>query len=123
MLACTALLLVNFPVALAISLTAVDLATRYTVAVHNDSAKTLRHVRLSGGGYDVAIGTMLPGASVHQTMHSREEGQLEIHATRDTTAHVAVVDDYVTGDMGRHTIVRINRDGRISRSATRGTKG
>ena len=112
-LACAALLFANFPVAAAIIAAVIAIETRYTVIVHNASREALGAVRVSGGGCDVSLGTIPPGASVSRTISFHGDGRLEFHADSDTASHEKVIEYYVTSNMGGHTTVRIDSDGSI----------
>ncbi len=113
-LACAGLLLLNFPVAAAITSAAITIATRYTVIVHNVLQQPLKNVRVFGGGSDEFLGSIPPGGTVRQSFSIQHDGELKFHALRGTISFTKTIDGYVTSGIGGHTTVTINPDGTIS---------
>ncbi len=113
-LGCGALLLSNLVVAGGITICAVSLLTRYTVTVHNASQGSLGGVRISGGGCDEDLGTVLPGGTVRPSFRFHQDGRLEFRSGSGATVSAKTIDDYVTRNMGGHASVTIHSDGTIS---------
>lgn len=117
--ACSGLLLVNFPVALGITVASVAIATRYTVVIHNGSQQPLTNARVFGGGFDHTWSSIPPGGTVQESFWVEGDDTLEFRAVSGTAVHAETIDDYVTSSMGGHTTVTINPDGTVSVSNSR----
>ncbi len=108
------LLLSNFPVAGGIIAAVIAIETCYTVVVHNASNEPLDDVRVFGGGCDESLGRIPPGDTAQESFWIDEDGQLEFRARRAAAVHQAVIDWYVSNNLGGHTVVTVNADGTIT---------
>ena len=113
-LGCAALLLSNFPAAVAIIATGIAIETRYTVVVHNASSEPVSDVQVFGGGCEANFGTIAPGETAERSFWIQRDGTLKMCAVIDSKTHTNVVDGYVTHNQGGHVKIRINSDGEIS---------
>jgi hypothetical protein len=109
-----ALLLVNFPVAAGI-LTAVEaIESRYTVTVTNESDIPLQAARLQGGGIDIDLGDIAPGASVRRGFWIEADGELRLVSRLGSREFSESVDGYVTGGIGADMAVTVRPDGTVA---------
>jgi len=113
-LACGGLLLVNFPVAFGIVAAVIDIESRYTVVIHNDSGQPLEDVRVFGGGCDKSLGSIAPGDTVRRRLRFDTDGELRLHATIGTTDIDEVIDGYITRDIGGRPTVTVEPGGAVS---------
>jgi hypothetical protein len=113
-LGCAALLLSNFPVAVGIVSSVLQIETRYTVTVRNGSPQPLSGVRVFGGGCEADFGTIPPGGSVRRSFWIQHDDQLEFRALSGATMHAETIDGYVTNSLGGNTTVVLNPDATVS---------
>jgi hypothetical protein len=113
-LGCAGLLLANFPVAGGIIWTAITIATRYTVVVHNTSEQRLEGVWVFGGGCDASYGTLLPGATARHSFWIRGKGTLTFRASSGEGTLERTIDEYVTTNSGGHVTVTVHPDRTLS---------
>ena len=109
-----ALLVSNFPAAAGLSWAAVALETRLVVVVRNDAVVPLEGGRLHGGGADVRLPALAPGASVERWLWFDTDGQLELDASLGGQHVHGVVAGYVTGGLGGRLVVTVRADGTIT---------
>jgi len=108
------LLVVNFPIAVAIVVGAIAIETRYTVRIINDLSQPLHQVRVYGGGVDRRIGTMDPGATRRRGFWIQQDGELTLEMKLGPTLVQTNIDGYVTPNMGEDLRVTVNPDSTIS---------
>lgn len=111
---CAALLLINFPAAVGLSIIAIWLKTEYSITIHNASSAILHDVRVVGGGEEAWFGTLSPGENTQNSIWISTDGTLRISAVREGDTISGVIDDYVTNNMGGNTHVTIHPDKTIS---------
>lgn len=110
-IACAVLLLSNFPAAGAIIWKVLELESRYTVVLENESDEALEDVRIVGRGrVYAALATIPPGEAATRSFQIAHEGPLEVEVGGVTTT----IEGYVTGSQGGHAIVTFKGRGRVS---------
>jgi hypothetical protein len=107
------LLLVNFPVAVVLAMAAIDLETRYDLAVHNESQARVTDLALSGGGIDSDLGSLDPGTHLRLSFRIRGEGRLDLTFVQNSSRFETIVDGYVTTGLGGNKLIRILPEGRV----------
>jgi hypothetical protein len=112
-LACAALLMLNFPVAAGIMVAVTAIQTCYVVVVHNASRQPLENVVTSGGGCEELLGHIPPGGTVRKWLWIQRDGSLEFRAVSGTSTHEAPIDGYVTNGLGGNVTVTVDSDGSI----------
>jgi len=111
---CAALLLINFPAAVGLSIIAIWLKTEYSITIYNASSAILHDVRVVGGGEEAWFGTLSSGENTQNSIWISTDGTLRISAVREGDTISGVIDDYVTNSMGGNTHVTIHPDKTIS---------
>jgi len=106
-----ALLLANFPIAIAIMAAVVLVETTYAVTVVNASGGVLDEVRLFGGGRDVSLGSIAAGERSRADLRFRADGQLQIQVFRGTASETEIIDEYVSSGRGGSMTVVVEGDG------------
>ncbi len=109
-----ALLLSNFAAAGGVIAAVVAVETRYTLTVRNSAAQPLTGVRVSGGGCDVDLGEIPPGAVVRRSLWIKQNGVLEFRAMSGVQVHTQTISDYVTDGMGGRATVTFQPDATIA---------
>ena len=107
------LLIVNFPAALLIALSVIDVQTRYTVTVINESSRPIQSLLLKGPGVSVEAGSISPKKSLRKHLQFSGDGSLDFEIRSEQSKTNGVVEDYVTGGLGGAKTIRINGDGSI----------
>jgi hypothetical protein len=105
------LLLANFPAAAFFSLSAMNIHTRYTVRVHNDSDQPIESLVVTGPGVRVEFGPIAPGEHTHRHIHFSGDGTLDFSARQQELRFGGQVEGYVTGGWSGDTSVRIKPRG------------
>ncbi len=113
-LACAALLFSNFVVAGGIVLAVIEIETRFTVEIRNDSTSPLNDLRIFGGGVDEEIARLEPGERLHRTLDIRNDGLLNFSASHEGSPIETILEGYVTQHQSGEKIVRIKPDGSIT---------
>jgi hypothetical protein len=108
------LLFVNFPAVFAVGVGAVHVKTRYTVAVRNESPSAVDRLELSGGGVHLILETVPAGRSREVSFRFTQDGCLRYGLRHDGREHRGVVEGYVTGGLGGHSVLVIDGDGQVS---------
>jgi hypothetical protein len=105
------LLLTNFPAAAFYTLSAIDVATRYTVRVHNDSDRPIESLVVTGPGVRVELGPIAPGQQARRHIRFRGDGTLDFSARQQQLQFSGQLEGYVTGGMGGDKSIRIGQRG------------
>lgn len=105
------LLLSNFPMAAFYTLSAIDVATRYTVRVHNDTDRPVESLVVTGPGVHAELGPIAPGQWVRRHFHFRGDGPLEFSARQQDSRSTGQLEGYVTGGLGGDKSIRIGLGG------------
>lgn len=108
------LLLVNFPVAGAVTWGAVYIETLYTVEVRNETSSPIERLAVSGGGVEVIFGDILPGTSRRTRFHILHDGSLTYRFRHHGEERHGVVEGYVTNGMGGHRALLIRPGGEVT---------
>ena len=101
------LLLVNFPAAAIFTLSAINVVTRYTVRVLNESGNAIESFVVTGPGVRVELGPVAPGHRVKRHLGFSGDGSLEFTARQGQSNFRGVLDGYVTGGLGGDTTIRV----------------
>ena len=108
-----ACIVLNFPVAFGLAVTAVTIESSNRVTVYNHTDRPLEDVRVSGGGCDETLGTIAPGSRSSVWFWVKDDGVLVLHATQGSKKHEETLVDYVSRDCGGTTNVTFGRDGKM----------
>jgi len=101
------LLLVNFPAAAIFTLSAINVVTRYTVHVFNESGSPIESFVVTGPGVQVELGPIASGHRVQRHLGFAGEGPLDFTAHQGQSDFVGQLDGYVTGGLGGDTTIRV----------------
>jgi hypothetical protein len=107
------LLLANFAAAGAAVVGAVLLETRYTLSVTNQSNVAIDSARVDGGGVNLDLGVIAPGATVQRTFRIAREGELVLHGTQGAKKIETSIDGYVTPNLGGDKSIVVAADGTV----------
>jgi hypothetical protein len=105
------LLLVNFPAAAFFTLSAIDVSTRYTVRVHNDSDRPIESLVVTGPGVRLELGPIAPGQRTRRHIHFCGDGRLDFSARQQELQFGGQLDGYVTGGLGGDKSIRVRQRG------------
>jgi hypothetical protein len=105
------LLLANFPAAAYFAESAIDISTRYTVRVHNETDRPIESLVVTGPGVRVELGPIAPGERMHRHMHFSGDGALDFSARQQELQFGGQLEGYVTGGSSGDTIIRITQPG------------
>lgn len=105
------LLLINFPAAALYTLSAIEVATRYTIHVHNDSDQPVQSLVVTGPDIRVELGPLVPGQQARRHLHFRGDGTLDFSACQQELQFSGQLDGYVTGGLGGEKSIRIRPGG------------
>ncbi len=108
------LLLVNFPVAGAVTWGTVYIETLYTVEVRNGTSSPVDRLAVSGGGVEVIFEDIPPGASRRRRFHVLHDGSLTYRFRHHGEERHGVVEGYVTNSMGGHRVLLIEPGGEVT---------
>jgi hypothetical protein len=107
------LLLVNFPMAFVYGLSAMEVMSRYTLQVTNNSGRPVERLLLSGPNLKVELGEIPIGATIENVVDFRGEGPLLFAAELDGEAIDGEVDGYVCSGIGGDTKLRFLPEGKF----------
>jgi hypothetical protein len=105
------LLLANFPAAAFFTLSAIDVSTRYTVRVFNDSDRPIESLVVSGPGVRVELGPIAPGQRTRRHIHFHGDGTLDFSARQQELRLSGQLEGYVTSSMGGDKSIRVRESG------------
>src|SRR5262249_6050924 len=92
----------------------VEIQTRYTVRVRNDSGATLESFVVTGPGASIEMGPVAPAEEVETHLHFRGDGQLRFAARQGRHDFGGEIDGYVTGGFFGKKSIRIGKDGEFA---------
>lgn len=101
------LLLVNFPAAAIFTLSAINVVTRYTVRVLNESGNAIESFVVTGPGVRMELGPIAPGRRVVRHLGFCGDGPLDFTARQGQSTFRGVLEGYVTGGVGGDTTIRL----------------
>jgi hypothetical protein len=105
------LLLANFPAATFFTLSAIDVSTRYTVRVHNDTDQPIGSLVVTGPGVRIELGPVPPGQHTRRHLHFRGDGPLAFSAQQQELQFGGQLEGYVTGGLGGDKSIRVKQGG------------
>ncbi len=105
------LLIANFPVAAFYLSSVIDISTRYTVRVHNDSEHPIESFMILGPGIQTEIGPIPSGKNVVQHNHPTSDGSLRFTARQHELNFDGELEGYVCNGLGGDKTVRIKEKG------------
>lgn len=106
-----ALLLLNFPLAMAYTVGGTYLHTQYVVVIENRSTSPLNQIIIRGPGVFDDVPALAPGAKVMRRMHIGGDGQLILTASRGGKPIEFTISSYVTNGMGGRVSVVVTDSG------------
>lgn len=107
------LLLANFPAAFFFILSAIDVSTRYTLRVHNDSDRPIESLVVTGPGVRLEFGPIAPGRDLRWLLHFAGEGPLDFSARQSGFQFGGQLEGYVTTGSGGKKSIRVRRGGAV----------
>lgn len=105
------LLIANFPVAILYAYSAIDISTRYTVRVYNDSNHTIDSFIILGPGVETELGPILSGQKAIQHNHITTDGSLSFTAKQQDVSFNSELEGYVSINHEGDMTVRIKEKG------------
>lgn len=105
------LLLMNVPVAAFFTVSAIDVATRYTVTVYNESEQSIESLVVTGPGVHIELGPIAPGQKARRYFHFEGDGKLIFNARQQEAQFSGELESYVTGGGGGTKSIRIKQKG------------
>lgn len=106
-------LLLNFPAAYACLYVGSMIATKYRVAVQNDTSGSLESARILGGGCDLRLGDIPPHETRNSTCWIGHDDSLRFLYGEHGQEHTVTIDGYVTNGMGGKRLVVVHADGSV----------
>ena len=94
------LLLINFPAATFYTLSVIDVQTRYTIHVRNESDRPIESLIVTGGGVSVELGPVDSGQHLQKHIHFTHDGALNFAAHQQELRFTGQVEGYVTRNCG-----------------------
>lgn len=108
-----ALFLANFVAAGSYIFAAAEIETRYHLSITNGSDEPLRNVRVGVWKFSVDFGDIPAGETRRKSFGIGGEGELILTATQGEQQIEAVVDGYVTPNLGGDVKVTVNSSGEV----------
>lgn len=105
------LLIVNFPVAAIYASSAIDILTRYTVRVYNDSSQAIESFVILGPNIQTEIGPIPAGKKAVQHNYPKGDGCLRFTARQGQSCFDGELEGYVTGNSSGDKTVRVSSKG------------
>ncbi|MFN4874567.1 MAG: hypothetical protein ACK5JP_12215 [Akkermansiaceae bacterium] len=105
------LLFANFPLAAVYTASAIDISTRFTVRVYNDSYLPIESFVILGPGIQTEIGPIAPGKKAVQHNYPTTDGSLRFTAQQQKINFEGELEGYVTNGIGGDKTVRIKENG------------
>ena len=87
------------------------LGSRYSVTVHNQTARTLEQVRVHGGGVQELLGSIGPGSRATAVLRLQQEGMLVVELRDESEQREGTVVGYLSREEGGASVVRIPEEG------------
>ena len=109
-----ALLLSNFPAAIAIVVAAVCIETRYTVTILNEAGSSATDVRIHGGGCEISIGSVSPHARTSRSFWVQHDDSLELSLKLNGQERTHTIEGYITNGQGGSKTVTIDQNEELS---------
>jgi hypothetical protein len=105
------LLIVNFPVAAIYASSAIDISTRYTVRVYNDSFHAIESFVILGPNIQTEMGPIPAGKKAVQHNYPKGDGCLRFTARQGQVCFDGELEGYVTGNSSGDKNVRVSSKG------------
>jgi hypothetical protein len=105
------LLLANFPAAAFYADSAIEILSRYTVRVHNDSNRPIESLVVTGPSVRVEMGPVSPSQYAVRHLQVRGDGRLDFSARQQELQFGGQLEGYVTHGSPGETIIRVRRRG------------
>jgi hypothetical protein len=105
------LLFVNFPAAAFILLSVIDISTRYTVRVYNESDQPIESLIVTGPGVHLEFGPIAPGRHTRRHVRFHGDGTLDFSVRQRDLRFGGRLEEYVTGGWGGYKTIRIRQGG------------
>jgi hypothetical protein len=102
-----AILLLNFPAATIFTVSAINLVTRYTIHVSNQSGTSIESFVVTGPGVLVELGPIASGQRVQHHLQFAGDGSLDFTARQGQSEFSDQLEGYVTGGWGGDTTIRV----------------
>jgi hypothetical protein len=107
------LLASNFPVAAFYVLSAISVATRYSVSLYNDTNEPIHNVVVTGPGVHFEISAIAPRYRVQRHFHFHGDGSLTLVVHQNGKQISSTLEEHVTGGIGGSREVIIKEAGKI----------
>ena len=111
-LAIGGLLFANFPAAAFYTWSAIDVTTRYTVEIVNDTGKTIDSFVLTAPGVHVELGPIQNGKRKQRHFQFSGDGSLDFSMRQQEVEISANADGYVTNGLGGRATIRLQPNGK-----------
>ncbi len=105
------LLIANFPAAIFYTSSAIDISTRYTIRVYNDSDHQIESFMILGPGIETEIGPIPSGKKVVRHYYPTTDGYLRFTVRQHGLSFEGELEGYVTGGSEGDKTVRIREKG------------
>lgn len=112
--ACVSLFLANFLLTAACVVAAMWIESCYTVTLTNRTQSRIDSASLIGGGVDLSLGPIAPGATVKRSFWIENDGQMILKTSHGPTTIETPIDGYVTGGIGGDLVVTLEPAGVIA---------
>ncbi|MEY4567474.1 MAG: hypothetical protein RLY14_2444 [Planctomycetota bacterium] len=108
-----AVFLSNFLAAGGIIATVLNIESRYTIRIVNQSNQELSAITISGGGCLIEVPNLPAGVTTTQHLYFKQDGSLTIKANADDRKLDVVIEGYITNGMGGFAKVTVNENKQI----------
>jgi heme/copper-type cytochrome/quinol oxidase subunit 2 len=107
------ILLINFPVSIAIISTVLYILGVSTVTIENQSNTKIENMFLSERGHLYTIDSVLPTKTIQKKITFQSEGPVHYSFTRGKTKDEGILLDYVSRGMGNSVVMVVTDQGRV----------
>jgi hypothetical protein len=107
------LLFANFPLAAVYSASAIDISTRFTVRVYNESDHTIESFVILGPGIQTEIGPIHSGKKAIQHNYPNSDGSLRFTARHQQLNYDGELEGYVCNGWDGDKTVRVSGNGKF----------
>ncbi len=109
----TGLFLANFTAAGGFVFGAIMIETCYNLSITNQGNEPLQAVHVHGGGVNIEFGDIATSETVKRAFWIEHDGELVLTATRGGKKIEAIVDGYVTNNVGNDMRVTVTASGEV----------
>jgi hypothetical protein len=109
----TCLLVMNFPVAMGMTFSALDILAEYKVVIVNNSTESVQIVFSDPMGNNHAVPDVSPHSKTQMIFHFEGEGAVMYQMTSKTLDRSGTLFGYITNGVGGKAVLEIQEDGLI----------